>query len=130
MFVTSRLPRPPLTLILSIVLVAPFTFVFSADTPTSNKGSSGRTEKSAVPLLQSGKTREISIVPAKGVVQRQAFVFIENRGQFDRRVRFLAKSGAANLWLTNDGIVFDFQRSVTTEASRIAAKEAGTVGPS
>jgi hypothetical protein len=35
----------------------------------------------------------------------QGPVFIENRGQFDPRVKFLVTGNGANLWLTNEGIV-------------------------
>jgi hypothetical protein len=35
-------------------------------------------------------------------------VFIENKGQFDPRVRFQMRSGRKTLWLTDNGIVFDF----------------------
>jgi hypothetical protein len=44
------------------------------------------------------------------LLQRQGPIFIENRGQFDPRVKFLVTGNGANLWLTNEGIVFDFQR--------------------
>lgn len=37
-------------------------------------------------------------------------VLIENLGQFDRRVRFQVKTQRGTLWLTDDGIVFDFVR--------------------
>ena len=37
-------------------------------------------------------------------------VFIENRGQFDSRVKFQVRTERGTLWLTNDGIVFDFAR--------------------
>jgi len=33
--------------------------------------------------------------------------FIENRGQFDTRVKFQWKGGGRTLWLTEQGIVFD-----------------------
>ncbi len=45
-------------------------------------------------------------------------VFIENKGQFDARVRFQVHSGAKTLWLTDNGIVFDFVKGdPSTEAS-------------
>lgn len=47
---------------------------------------------------------------ANQMLQAQGPVFIENRGQFDSRVKFLVTGNGANLWLTNEGIVFDFQR--------------------
>src|SRR5271157_2051276 len=59
---------------------------------------------------------------ANQVLQRQGPVFIENRGQFDSRVKFLVKGNGANLWLTNEGIVFDFQRP-TVKQSPDASQE-------
>jgi hypothetical protein len=53
-------------------------------------------------------------------------VFIENRGQFDSRVKFLVKGNEGNLWLTDDGIVFDLQRPVAKETSAAAEKGNGT----
>ena len=44
---------------------------------------------------------------------RSAPVFIENRGQFDSRVRFQVKAAGKVLWLTNQGIVFDERKSST-----------------
>lgn len=44
--------------------------------------------------------------------------FVENRGQFDERVRFQFRSGATTLWMTNSGIVFDtvHKRTAGTKA--------------
>jgi len=41
---------------------------------------------------------------------RSAPVFVENRGQFDSRVRFQVKVSGKVLWLTNNGIVFDLRK--------------------
>jgi hypothetical protein len=63
---------------------------------------------------------------ADQLLQSQGLVFIENRGQFDSRVKFLVKTGGANLWLTNEGIVFDFQRPVAKPESVASAEKGGT----
>lgn len=47
-------------------------------------------------------------------------VFIENRGQFDPRVRFQVKTGSQIAWLTTEGIVFDASRP-TLEQSVVPA---------
>jgi Beta-propeller repeat len=39
-----------------------------------------------------------------------AAIFIENRGQFDPRVKFQAKIGGKTAWLTGEGIIFDVTR--------------------
>ncbi|MGC2745617.1 MAG: SBBP repeat-containing protein, partial [Candidatus Angelobacter sp.] len=38
-------------------------------------------------------------------------IFIENKGQFDERVKFRVVGNGASLWLTKEGIVFDFLRA-------------------
>jgi hypothetical protein len=44
-------------------------------------------------------------------------VFIENQGQFDHRVRFRVVGNGASLWLTDQGIVFDFVRQKESHES-------------
>ena len=68
---------------------------------------------------------------ANQMLQAQGLVFIENRGQFDSRVKFLVKGNGANLWLTNDGVVFDFQRPAAKEQpTAIAEKGSADQSPS
>lgn len=38
----------------------------------------------------------------------QGLVFAENRGQWPEEVRFLARLGGAAMWVTDDGVVYDF----------------------
>jgi hypothetical protein len=40
-----------------------------------------------------------------------AFGFIENKGQFDPRVKFQVSNGCKTLWLTQSGVIFDFLRA-------------------
>lgn len=65
---------------------------------------------------------------ANRMLQRQGPVFIENRGQFDSRVKFLVKGNGADLWLTNEGIVFDFQRPVAQQDSAATDEKRKTPG--
>jgi len=44
------------------------------------------------------------------------FAFIENKGQWDARVRFRLTSGQKTLWLTHTGIVFDNVRAKADES--------------
>ena len=53
------------------------------------------------------------LAAADQMLQRQGPLFIENRGQFDPRVKFLVTGNGANLWLTNEGIVFDVPCSLS-----------------
>lgn len=76
----------------------------------------------------SGERPAPTLSAASQMLQRQGPVFIENRGQYDSRVKFLVTGNGANLWLTNEGIVFDFQRPThkqspdATEEKREALK--------
>ena len=55
---------------------------------------------------------------------RSAPVFIENRGQFDSRVRFQVKVAGKVLWLTDKGIVFDIQKSRSVRSAGRTASPA------
>ena len=37
--------------------------------------------------------------------------YIENKGQWDGRAQFLAQAGGSNVWVTQEGVVFDFRTS-------------------
>jgi len=54
--------------------------------------------------------------------------FIENKGQFDERVRMQLRGNGRTAWLTNSGIVFDFLRSKTS-TSDSASHEARSIIP-
>ena len=47
-------------------------------------------------------------VPAELLKNKQNNFFIENKGQWDKQVKFLAKLSGLNAWITDNGIVFDF----------------------
>ena len=67
---------------------------------------------------------------ANQMLQGQGPVFIENRGQFDSRVKFLVKGNGANFWLTNEGIVFDFQRSTDKQSPNATEGKRDVLKPS
>ena len=67
------------------------------------------------------------LADANQMLQRQGPIFIENRGQFDRRVKFLVTGNGANLWLTNEGIVFDFQRPASKQSANAAEEKAASL---
>ncbi len=48
--------------------------------------------------------------PQRFAVAATETAFIENRGQFDPRVRFQVRGHGSTLWLTDDGVVFDVVR--------------------
>ncbi len=64
-----------------------------------------------------------SLSDANQMLRTQGPVFIENRGQFDSRVKFLVRGNGADLWLTNEGIVFDFQRPTRTQSPDAAEEK-------
>lgn len=47
---------------------------------------------------------------ARAAVAKQTPIFIENRGQWDRRAKFLLRSPGLDLWITNDGVIYDLSR--------------------
>src|SRR5580698_9542483 len=66
----------------------------------------------------SGKHVEESRTPASADPARTP-VFIENVGQFDSRVRFMAKTGGQTVWLTSTGVVFDSTRAKEDEKAKV-----------
>lgn len=44
--------------------------------------------------------------------------FVENRGQWDARAQYLAQMPGLNLWVTGDGVVYDFHQFVPNRNSR------------
>jgi hypothetical protein len=52
---------------------------------------------------------------AKQELAGQQPVFIENRGQWDRRAKFLLRSPGLDLWITDNGVVYDLNRIERTD---------------
>ncbi|HEY3779554.1 MAG TPA: SBBP repeat-containing protein [Fimbriimonadaceae bacterium] len=55
--------------------------------------------------------------------QNGAQVFVENKGQWDLQAKFLAQSGGLNMWITEDGAVMDFHKTIpaTTTTKKLIA---------
>lgn len=55
----------------------------------------------------------------------QSEAFIENKGQWDSRARFLAQSPGIDSWVTGDGVVYDFNKFVpdAKQANRLPGHE-------
>src|SRR5437867_2880176 len=47
---------------------------------------------------------------ATKALSKQKPVFIENKGQWDERTRFLMRTPGMDLWITNNGVVYDLNR--------------------
>ena len=76
--------------------------------------SDGITSKTGTPAKAGGKIKGASPLkpPARlSALSNHSPRFIENRGQFDRRVRYQLRTGGGTAWLTNTGVVFDFLRA-------------------
>lgn len=89
----------------------------AATTPAASTSSAAKTgppakapqppSATAPPDIREHKTStqspsDLTLQTANEKLQQQSPVFIENRGQFDDRVKFLVKGSGANLWLTNE----------------------------
>ncbi len=48
--------------------------------------------------------------------------FIENAGQWDSRAQFLSRTGGLNLWITEEGPVFEFNKFVPTGVVRTSVR--------
>lgn len=46
-------------------------------------------------------------------MQKNAALFRENKGQWDKRANFLSQNPGLDYWVTNDGLVLDFYRTVS-----------------
>ncbi|MFN8359274.1 MAG: SBBP repeat-containing protein [Candidatus Kapaibacterium sp.] len=58
-------------------------------------------------------------------------VFIQNKGQWQSNVRYLAKTGGMNTWVTSSGIRYDFYRSATNSTlTQASASAYSSVEPS
>lgn len=57
--------------------------------------------------LTQSNTPQPTLESAQKAQSRQGPVFIENKGQWDRRVRFLLRSGGLDTWITDRGVVYD-----------------------
>ena len=59
--------------------------------------------------------------PPKLSSGHQELTFVENKGQFDSQVKFQVSASQRALWLTQNGIVFDFQRCNSIGAAALQA---------
>lgn len=67
----------------------------------------------AGPGLDRGISTKSSLSPsdARARLRQQNNRFIENAGQWDAQARFLATSPNVNVWLTADGVTYDFHKT-------------------
>lgn len=86
-------------------------------------------EDVVLPQRPEQAARAPSRADADQMLHRQAPVFIENRGQFDPQVKFLVKGNGGSLWLTNEGIVFDFQRPTSKQSAKVAEEKPASLKP-
>jgi hypothetical protein len=85
---------------------------FSAQAVPKSSPVSPKGQSKAGTLAKAAKTHTSQV--------SQQITFIENKGQFDKRVKFQVANAGRTLWLTQGGIVFDFQRCGASGASSSA----------
>jgi SOS response associated peptidase (SRAP)/Beta-propeller repeat len=85
-------------------------------------------KKSVVPVVAGNSTKlhtrnvesrsivKPSHLDAAGITGTRPLAFIENTGQFDEQVKFQVAGNESTLWLTNNGIVFDFLRAKSNQS--------------
>ena len=113
---------------LTLVLLALLTGAICKDAPSRDDTTPRPAPPKAearLPQVTPRGSDPLSLQAANQMLQGQGLVFIENRGQFDSRVKFLVKGNGANLWLTNDGIVFDLQRPAAKPDSALTVARSG-----
>lgn len=126
------------TAVASVILLGSLTFLFGADSSnrhrsvdlavvrksSENRPALGTTplttpERISAPLASSinSKMDHASMQEATNLMRPSAPTFIENRGQFDQRVKFQVRSSGPTLWLTGQEIVFDLLRTKPGESA-------------
>ncbi|HRS02192.1 MAG TPA: SBBP repeat-containing protein, partial [Bacteroidota bacterium] len=55
--------------------------------------------------------------------QPKSRFFIENKGQWDNQVQYLARLNGLNLWVTNSGVVYDYYRLERDERMQLESGE-------
>jgi hypothetical protein len=63
---------------------------------------------------------------AQQALDRQQPVYIENRGQWDPQAKYLIRSGGLDVWITDDGVVYDIYRIERKEGANGAEYDSGT----
>jgi hypothetical protein len=71
-----------------------------------------------------------SVVGNTKIPGARPLAFLENKGQFNDRVKFQVPGGGRTLWLTASGIVFDFAKAKSTQTSaQVLESQPGKVDP-
>jgi Beta-propeller repeat len=117
-FFLQRLCRLSQAALVPLVLFA----VCNAASPANNDKPVPASQATP-PASPSRPSSPPDLSAANQMLQRQGPLFLENRGQFDSRVKFLVTGNGANLWLTNEGIVFDFQRPASKQSGTAAEEK-------
>jgi len=60
---------------------------------------------------------------AQKIEQPKSQFFIENKGQWDNQVQYLARLGGLNLWITNSGVVYDYYKIERDERHTLESGE-------
>src|SRR4051794_456757 len=83
-------------------------------------------QRTGLPLPQQATTTPNagSVSLAQQSRNNQGPVYIENKGQWDRRVRFLLRSGGLDSWITDHGVVYDlYQLSPASSSEKKQSRQ-------
>ncbi len=115
-------------IVASLLLCARAATMAAVDSPSGDHDPSEVRPKSSLPrstpgsglsapggsspdVLTGGKAKRSASLAIQSTHLDRGPSFIQNRGQFDEKVKFQVKSAGKTLWLTNQGIVFDAFRA-------------------
>jgi hypothetical protein len=98
--------------LLAAIIMLAIVFMFFMAVSTMSAQSGG---VSVTPTLNSGNSDNLQQVQQH--LNNQQTTFIENRGQWDTRAKFLMQSGGLDLWITERGVVYDIYASRATPSS-------------
>jgi len=104
------------------IRVSSVTFAAVLGTIVTLPGSVGEATLSAafVPPSSDAVVRQMSAMPLS---------FTKNEGQWDERVLFRTSAGGATIWLTRDGITYQFIRRVSREDANLSRRDGFPVPP-
>src|SRR5205823_1329972 len=75
-----------------------------------------RSEVSAAPASRDAHPPRLDhrVAAQAAKLESKGLAFVENAGQFDTKVKFQVSNHGKTLWLTNNGITFDFVQNKST----------------
>src|SRR5437867_1736664 len=63
------------------------------------------------PMSASPQSDALDRARTSAALAQQKPLYIENKGQWDRRSKFLLRTGGLDTWITDHGVVYDLYRT-------------------